>query len=325
MKMSRNLLRILIMAAGVLILVLVIMYAKPSLDDQRNALELTNQQLTAKLTEIQQLEDNLASYRTQTEEFEAQNEEILAEFPAEVRIEDAILYAKDLSKKMDMEITTVGGTPGTLLYSMQEVGTEEAAADASAEDAELAEDTSTGDGTAAESGETADTADTSAEDDLGIITAAMVEKPNYNLYDMVISYDFKVDYNNIKRVFKAVLNDEDKKNIGSISLVYDTESGLLSGNLSMNMYFVTGTDKIYESPSLGAGVKVKKGQKNLFGTLNTSSDNDSSDEEDSSTSSSRGSSGSANSSSNSGSSGSNSSGSGSSSTNIGSSEVNKDN
>jgi len=72
MKMSRNLLRILIMAAGVLILVLVIMYAKPSLDDQRNALELTNQQLTAKLTEIQQLEDNLASYRTQTEEFEAQ-------------------------------------------------------------------------------------------------------------------------------------------------------------------------------------------------------------------------------------------------------------
>jgi len=142
---------------------------------------------------------------------------------------------------------------------------------------------------------------------------------------MVISYDFKVDYNNIKRVFKAVLNDEDKKNIGSISLVYDTESGLLSGNLSMNMYFVTGTDKIYESPSLGAGVKVKKGQKNLFGTLNTSSGNDSSDEEDSSTSSSRGSSGSANSSSNSSSSGSNSSGSGSSSTNIGSSEVNKDN
>lgn len=331
MKMSRNLLRILIMVAGILVLVIVIMYVKPSLDEQRTILETTNRQLTEKLSEIQQLEDNLASYRTQTVEFEEENEKILSSFPAEVRIEDAILYAKELAEKMDMEITTVGGTTGTLLYSMQEVGMD-AAAETTSEDAELASDTSADSGqeTAADA-----TSTQSADDDLGIITSAMVEKPNYNLYDMMISYDFKVDYNNLKKVFKAVLGDDNKKNISSISLVYDTESGILTGNLSLNMYFVTGTEKVYESPSLGSG-KVKKGKANLFGTITTSSDDDSASENDesssgnnsvnsgtsNSTSSNSGStSSSANSSS--GSSSGNSSGGGSS-TKIGTSEVQKD-
>jgi hypothetical protein len=253
--------KLLMIVGGLLVLVIVVSFAKPSLDDQRTELNRTNQTLTEKLNEINELEANLASYRTQTEEFTQKNQEILDEFPAEVRCEDAILYSKNLQDSVDMEITSVSISDGNLLYAMNDTTTTDAAAVSEDEDS----DETTTDTTADAS---ADTTASSEADGIGVITASQVEKPNYSLFDVVVSYDFSIGYDDLKKIFAGILADSDKKNVPSISVAYDTETGLLSGNMSVNMYYLTGTDKAYETPSAG---KVKKGKDNVFGTLKTSS------------------------------------------------------
>lgn len=253
MKLTRKIVNLILYAAGVLVLLIALFLVKPSLDEKKTVLEATNQKLNEELGQLQELEANLANYQKQTEEFEKQNEEILSQFPAEVRGEDAILYACELSDSSDMKIATVGLTPGSLLYSLNAVSTDAAApADATTE-------ASTEAGT-----EAAAAAGASIAEELGIISESEVEKPNYSLYDMAVSYDFTVTYDDLKKMVKKIQEDPDKRNISSISLTYDSESGKLSGNMSVNMYFLTGTEKVYETPNPG---NIKKGTTNIFGTL----------------------------------------------------------
>ncbi len=257
MKLTRKIVNLILYAAGVLVLLIALFLIKPSLDDKKTALEATNQKLNEELGQLQELEANLATYQKQTVEFEKQNEEILSQFPAEVRSEDAILYACELSDSSDMKIATVGLTPGSLLYSLNAVATDTATPADTTGDETTEASTEAGTDAAAAAG-------ASIAQELGIISESEVEKPNYSLYDMAVSYDFTVTYDDLKKMVKKIQEDPDKRNISSISLTYDSESGKLSGNMSVNMYFLTGTEKVYETPDPG---NIKKGTTNIFGTL----------------------------------------------------------
>ena len=65
--------------------------------------------------------------------------------------------------------------------------------------------------------------------------------------------------------YASILAYADKRNVPSISLSYDGESGKLSGNMTVNMYYMTGReDAAYEEPSSGVH---SLGVKNIFGTI----------------------------------------------------------
>ena len=148
-----------------------------------------------------------------------------------------------------MKINTVGLTTGNLLYAMN-AAPAEAAASAPEEDA--AGDTATA-GTV-----------TGFDPALGVLDEAAVVKPDYNLYQMGVNYDFTSPYGDLKKVMNEILSNEDKQNIGGVSLAYDSETGNITGSLNINRYFLTGTDKVYESPDAG---NIRKGTNNIFGTL----------------------------------------------------------
>lgn len=283
MKSSKRAFKILLIVLGFVVVILVAMLVKPNLDTQRSTLEAENKKLTEQLMKLTELEANLATYQTQQEQFEEDNVEILNQFPAELRAEDAIMYAKKIENTSDMEISTVGVAPGSLVYALNGdnlddtglatvAGTDTAAATGTDTAAAAGTDTTAGTDTAAgtdaaanaAAGDNAATGAVSSEEELGILEESQVEKPDYNLYDMVVSYDFKTSYEDLKKIFGNILDNKDKRNVGDIAITYDEDSGKLIGNMTVNMYFVTGTDKVYEAPDTGT---MKHGLSNIFGTL----------------------------------------------------------
>lgn len=265
---------------GIGIFLIVFFVVKPNLDTENAELMAENTKLNEQLARLNELEANLATYQTQKTTFEEDNVEILNQFPAELRTEDAILYAKKLENTSDMKISTVGVAPGSLIYSMNGDNFDTAGLATVDDNGNDVTDTTgtdttgtdttgdtTGDGTNAEG---TDAAGNTSGNELGIIEESQVIKPDYNLYNMQVSYDFRTSYEDLKKIFGNILDDKNKKNIGDIAITYDEDSGKLIGNMTLNMYFVTGTDKVYEEPNPG---KMKHGLSNIFGTLKKSDSN----------------------------------------------------
>lgn len=260
MKSSNAAAKLLIILLGVAVLILTFTVVKPRLDETNYTLTEENKKLNDKLARLTELEANLATYQTQKESFEAENVEILNQFPAELRTEDAILYAKKLENTSDMRISTVGVAPGSLVYAMNGDSLDSAGL-ATVEGTTDVQDDAAGD--TAATGDANAAGDTTG-DDLGIIEESQVVKPDYNLYNMVVSYDFRTSYEDLKKIFGNILDDKNKRNVGNIAITYDEESGKLIGNMTVNMYFVTGTEKFYEDPDPG---QMKHGLSNIFGSL----------------------------------------------------------
>ena len=65
---------------------------------------------------------------------------------------------------------------------------------------------------------------------------------------------------------KAILNDNRRRGIDTISLAYDDSTGQLNGSAIVDSYFLLGTDKTYAQPSL---TPVQQGTDDIFGTVNT--------------------------------------------------------
>lgn len=252
MKLNPKYIKGILYGAGVLILLVVIAWIKPSMDEKHDELQATNDQLKAQLAQLEQLEANAATYEADTKTFEEEDNLILKKYPAEVRPEDVILYAKKIEDKTDMTIDNVGVTEGNLVYSMNSAPAADAATPAAEQGADAA----------------APATDTNAT--LGILDEASVVRPDYNLYQMGVSYDMTSSYRDLKTVISDILNDPDKQNVDGISLAYDSETGELAGTMNVNRYFLTGTEKQYANPSAG---DIKKGSNNIFGTISTSNAN----------------------------------------------------
>lgn len=99
---------------------------------------------------------------------------------------------------------------------------------------------------------------------LGIIEEESVALPDLTLYSTVAGYDFTTGYQDCKSVFASILAFADHRNVPSITLAYDAETGKLKGNMSVNMYYLTRTDKEYGEPDSGV---TNFGKDDIFGTL----------------------------------------------------------
>jgi hypothetical protein len=248
MKKSKQAIAIILIVIGFGSIAVSASSIRPSLVEEGDRLQSENETLKIQLNQVRELEANVDSYTSETAAYESQSSAILAEFPAEVREEDAILYAKEIEDMSDYTISVVGINPGNLIYATGTSG-EEAAADGT-------EETTT---------ETADTAvSTTESSSLGILDEASVTVPVYQLFSMSASYEFTSGYEDMKDIIAKIYADPDKRNISALTLSYDSETGELIGNMSLNLYYLTGTDKTYTEPDAG---KIKKGRKNIFATI----------------------------------------------------------
>jgi hypothetical protein len=251
MKKSKQAIAVLLIVIGFGSLAVSLSYIRPTLVEEGERLQSENETLKIQLNQVRELEANVDSYTSETAVYESQTNAILAEFPAEVREEDAILYADEIEDMSDYTISVVGINPGDLIYATGTSAAEE-----------------TTDGTTDTTAETTETAaSATASASLGILDEASVTVPTYQLFSMSASYDFTAGYEDMKEIIAKIYADPDKRNISALSLSYDSETGELIGNMSLNLYYLTGTDKTYTEPDAG---KIKKGKDNIFETITKS-------------------------------------------------------
>jgi hypothetical protein len=118
--------------------------------------------------------------------------------------------------------------------------------------------------------DTASTDDTSGEStasstyDLGILEESDVVLPNYQLFAVPTSWDFSSTYTETKAMIEDILTNPYVRNLRSFSLSYDGGGELIVGTLDLNMYYLAGTDKVYEEPDTGITVR---GKDNIYETI----------------------------------------------------------
>lgn len=257
--------KLLLYAGGILLLVLAYFLGYQKFMEQREVLEAERSSLRQQVNRLDEIYAGKDEYEKQTLAYDGEMTQIFNNYPADVREENLILYASELERKHEIRFTNIGISPAMQIYSLGDsVGAETAEGAAAAE--------STGTAESADAAGTEADADAAAAEDqerkldeqLGILDEASVELPQISLCNMAVAYDFTTGYNDCKSVFAMILESAEKKTVSAISLTYDTETGLLNGNMNVNMYYMTGTDKIYEEPDAGS---IVHGKEDLFGTV----------------------------------------------------------
>ncbi len=76
-----------------------------------------------------------------------------------------------------------------------------------------------------------------------------------------LSTSYNCSYEQLKQMATFISEYPERMNIESITMAYDTESGNLKGNLTLNLYAVIGTGKEYVAPDISG---LSLGENNIF-------------------------------------------------------------
>lgn len=86
----------------------------------------------------------------------------------------------------------------------------------------------------------------------------------YQLFKSKIVLSYTTSYKGLKDMFDYIAGHTNRMSIDNFSVSYDTSTGLLSGTSTVEMCYVSGSDKAYVEQNL-SGVKI--GTDNIFSTV----------------------------------------------------------
>lgn len=89
-----------------------------------------------------------------------------------------------------------------------------------------------------------------------------IEYYNVELLHETLSTSYACTYEQLKKMVDYINAYPERMNIESISIAYDSENNGLKGNLTLNLYAVTGTGKEYTAPDISG---LSMGTGNIFG------------------------------------------------------------
>ena len=228
MTISKGQRDLLIGLLGVLIAVGVWFLVANPYREKTETLKAENEQLKPKWEEYQAVAANVEEYKTRIIDADANKEEIIAHFPSMLEREDQIMYwanaASKMSEEEEMDFSNLGMGPWTMV-EVEGLNTEEQPQ----VDVEYDEE-----------------GNPIVSDDTG---AAQTSSSNYELYTDTLQMDFQCTYNGLKDFTQYVLAQNDRNRIDRLEAYYDPATENLMGNMSLALYYLTGTGKEYvESP-----------------------------------------------------------------------------
>ncbi len=213
-------------------------------NEKKDALAAQNATLQSEVDQLQDLADHKQEYLDETARMNAENDEVIAQFPAEVRPEDEIMYVVATEEKHGAVSRSIS-MPGTSVIEVARPAAETVSVDSDGSEPAPAE---------GEDGEV-------VED-----TAAMEEAaPQIMLYQTPVNISLQVAYENLKDLVRDLTADRnDKKAIQSLTMAFDESTGGLTGAMSYSMYSLSGTSKTYQSPEIPG---VAFGTDNIFNSV----------------------------------------------------------
>lgn len=231
LKISENDRRLLFLLFSLIVIAVSYFFIYTKNNNQTNEINESNEVLKARVEELYDMQAQMDLMKEEIQVFTQETEKIKALFPPGLKTEDTIVMLVDLEKAADMKISSA-------TFAMNELFSP------SADFQQESEET-----TSEESEEEA------------------VNLPNVGIlfgYKSTITIAYQTNYAGLKKAIDYINQNPDQMTIGDLSAAYDTSTGNLMGSMSIHMYSLIGTDKVYEAPFID-GINI--GLKNIFGTI----------------------------------------------------------
>lgn len=82
-------------------------------------------------------------------------------------------------------------------------------------------------------------------------------------YVIPMNVSYTTTYDGLKKAINYTKNHQKRMYIDTLSVAYDSQTGDTSGSMTFNLYYMTGTDKVYQEPVIP---EISLGVKNIFAT-----------------------------------------------------------
>lgn len=239
--------------AGVGIAVAVIMLmAKPNYEEVQS-INAEIVQLQDRLNYLNQREANREQYLADTEKYNAEFEEVLQAFPADMNQEITIMFLDGIKKNNDFSLQSLTLGEKEQFYTLGQggadaalTGTDAAATEAASTEAAATEAAST---EAAAAG-----TETLAEGEA-------VDTSSYNCYRADFPISYYGSYDSLKDVINYVGSYSDRMTINTLEVSYDPEADLYAGSLDLYCYSIESPDRDERKIDLN---EVEIGVDNIF-------------------------------------------------------------
>jgi type II secretory pathway component PulM len=212
---SKKTQKALLYVLGIAMVAIVYLYVFTPMQESNEATKTTIASMEQEVTVLKGMEAKMDENRSETQRLNQEVNAILQNYSRDVKQEEMVVEVIHLEDISDLQLIEMGFNPTNLVMS----------------------DVPQNSTTDADTDTTDTTTDTTSD---GTVSSA--SNP-YQLFVTPVTVDFKVSYEGLKTMFADVQNTTTmKKNIENIALSYDSESGLLMGNLTMNFYSLQGED-----------------------------------------------------------------------------------
>ena len=240
MKVKKSEIQLLIAVIGVLIAVCTYFLVYSSFNEKSDALEAENATLSSQVATLEILDQRKADYIEATGKMQSYITNFENRFPADILPEDSIMMVKTLEDYTRTEVANIAfGSEAEVVYTP--------AADAA---------TTTADATDAAA--TTTTASTSPVSTDGTVYA------DTHMYEVPLSISISCTYDDFKGLVRYIYNQQERESIQGVSISYNETDGMLTGNMTMNTYYLLGTDKVYSSPYIP---DMQMGVDTIFGNV----------------------------------------------------------
>lgn len=244
MKVKKSEIQLLIAVIGVLIAVCTYFLVYSSFNEKSDALEAQNVTLSSQVATLEALDQRKADYIEATEKMQSYITNFENRFPADILPEDSIMMVKTLEDYTRTEVANIAfGSEAEVVYTP--------AADAA---------TTTADATAATDAAADAAADTTAAAATTAASPVSTDGTAYadtHMYEVPLSISISCTYDDFKGLVRYIYNQQERESIQGVSISYNETDGMLTGNMTMNTYYLLGTDKVYSShyiPDMQMGV-----------------------------------------------------------------------
>ena len=187
--------------------------------------------------------------------------DIIAKYPSDMTTEKTIESLQDYEDhSSDFHITDI-----TFAMNMPLVGAvDTTAADSSTDETDSSADTADGaaDSAADDTSATADTQSAGEKTDDAAADASADTMGNVTGYYASIGIRYEASYNGLKEMIAYVNAFQDRTTITQFTAAFDDATGKLTGEMTLNMYYITNTGKEYVPPVFDF---MPKGVSNIFG------------------------------------------------------------
>ena len=238
MKVKKSEIQLLIAVIGVLIAVCTYFLVYSSFNEKSDALEAQNVTLSSQVATLEILDQRKADYIEATGKMQSYITNFENRFPADILPED---YTRT-------EVANIAfGSEAEVVYTP--------AADAA---------TTTADATAATDTTTTDAAATTTTASTSPVSTDGTAYADTHMYEVPLSISISCTYDDFKGLVRYIYNQQERESIQGVSISYNETDGMLTGNMTMNTYYLLGTDKVYSSPYIP---DMQMGVDTIFGNV----------------------------------------------------------